>query len=261
MEQARPPARRGPGAVPRQAGPHGPDHRAVPAPPRLARLRHPDRRRHPLPLSRLGVRPSAANASSQPNEPEKSSFKHKIKTPAYSVEEMGGMFWAYHGPGREQAAAAAHRRLRHRRHHPHARPHAHSGELAPDHGELARPDPHRMAARPHLRVHQGAEGPEPQGRDQRAAREDRVPRVRARHHQAPPARRPLRGLRRLEDRPPGGVPEHPVGRQRRRDVALLRLPDPRAGRRHPHPAPLVHGLCAAEGREGRAGAARQGPRL
>jgi 5,5'-dehydrodivanillate O-demethylase len=35
---------------------------------------------------------------SQPNEPEKSSFKDKVTTPAYSVEEMGGMFWAYMGP-------------------------------------------------------------------------------------------------------------------------------------------------------------------
>jgi 5,5'-dehydrodivanillate O-demethylase len=35
---------------------------------------------------------------SQPNEPEKSSFKHKITTAAYAVEEMGGMFWAYMGP-------------------------------------------------------------------------------------------------------------------------------------------------------------------
>ncbi len=35
---------------------------------------------------------------SQPNEPEKSSFRHKIKTPAYPVEEMGGMVWAYLGP-------------------------------------------------------------------------------------------------------------------------------------------------------------------
>jgi 5,5'-dehydrodivanillate O-demethylase len=34
----------------------------------------------------------------QPNEPEKSSFKNKIKTPAYAIEEMGGMFWAYMGP-------------------------------------------------------------------------------------------------------------------------------------------------------------------
>jgi 5,5'-dehydrodivanillate O-demethylase oxygenase subunit len=35
---------------------------------------------------------------SQPNEPEKSSFKNKITTPAYAVEEMGGVFWAYLGP-------------------------------------------------------------------------------------------------------------------------------------------------------------------
>jgi 5,5'-dehydrodivanillate O-demethylase len=34
----------------------------------------------------------------QPNEPEKSAFRHKIRTPAYAVEEMGGMFWAYLGP-------------------------------------------------------------------------------------------------------------------------------------------------------------------
>jgi 5,5'-dehydrodivanillate O-demethylase len=34
----------------------------------------------------------------QPNEPEKSAFKTKVKTPAYAVEEMGGLFWAYMGP-------------------------------------------------------------------------------------------------------------------------------------------------------------------
>ena len=34
----------------------------------------------------------------QPNEPAKSSFKSKVKTPAYAVEEMGGVFWAYMGP-------------------------------------------------------------------------------------------------------------------------------------------------------------------
>ncbi|MEA3024786.1 MAG: 5,5-dehydrodivanillate O-demethylase oxygenase subunit, partial [Alphaproteobacteria bacterium] len=39
---------------------------------------------------------------SQPNEPEKSSFKSKIKTPAYPVEEMGGMFWAYMGSAEEK---------------------------------------------------------------------------------------------------------------------------------------------------------------
>ena len=35
---------------------------------------------------------------SQPNEPEKSQFRHKVRTRAYPVEEMGGMFWAYLGP-------------------------------------------------------------------------------------------------------------------------------------------------------------------
>ena len=40
----------------------------------------------------------AGQCLEQPNEPEKSSFKNKVTTPAYSVEEMGGMFWAYMGP-------------------------------------------------------------------------------------------------------------------------------------------------------------------
>jgi len=40
----------------------------------------------------------AGQCLEQPNEPEKSSFKNKITTPAYSVEEMGGMFWGYMGP-------------------------------------------------------------------------------------------------------------------------------------------------------------------
>jgi len=40
----------------------------------------------------------AGQCLEQPNEPEKSSFKSKITTLAYSVEEMGGMFWAYTGP-------------------------------------------------------------------------------------------------------------------------------------------------------------------
>lgn len=35
---------------------------------------------------------------SQPNEPEQSSFRHKVKTAAYPVEEMGGMLWTYMGP-------------------------------------------------------------------------------------------------------------------------------------------------------------------
>ena len=65
-------------------------------------LRHPDQGRHPLPLPRLGVRPRRRSASSQPNEPEKSAFRHKVTTPAYSVEEMGGVFWAYLGPAEKK---------------------------------------------------------------------------------------------------------------------------------------------------------------
>ena len=34
----------------------------------------------------------------QPNEPEKSQFRHKVKTPAYAVEDMGGVIWGYLGP-------------------------------------------------------------------------------------------------------------------------------------------------------------------
>jgi 5,5'-dehydrodivanillate O-demethylase oxygenase subunit len=34
----------------------------------------------------------------QPNEPEGSTFKDKCATTAYSVEEMGGLLWAYLGP-------------------------------------------------------------------------------------------------------------------------------------------------------------------
>jgi 5,5'-dehydrodivanillate O-demethylase len=34
----------------------------------------------------------------QPNEPEGSTFKEKIKTPGYPVQELGGLLWAYLGP-------------------------------------------------------------------------------------------------------------------------------------------------------------------
>ncbi len=34
----------------------------------------------------------------QPNEPEESRFKDKIRTPAYAVEQLGGMLFAYLGP-------------------------------------------------------------------------------------------------------------------------------------------------------------------
>ena len=110
----------------------------------------------------------------QPNEPEKSSFRHKIDDAGLFGRGDGRDVLGLYGPGRDEAAAAAHRRLRRRRHHPHARQDAHSGELAADHGELARPDPHRMAARAHLRVHQGAAGQEPpRSRSARGTRRSR----------------------------------------------------------------------------------------
>ena len=197
----------------------------------------------------------------QPNEPEKSSFRHKITTPAYSVEEMGGMFWAYMGPAESKPllpridgfVTDGTIRMLGSTLIPVNWLQIMENSLDPIHTEWLHGHTYEFVKEQQGKSHQG--------RDQHAAREDRVPRVRARHHQAPPARRPLRGLRRLADRPPGGVPEHPFGRQRRRGLALLRVPDPRAGRRHPHAASLVHGLCAAEGRDGRAGTARQGARL
>ena len=81
----------------RQAGPHRPDHRAVPAPPRVARLRHPDRRRHPLPLSRLGVRPrrpmprAAERAGEEP-------VPQQGEDAGLRGRGNGRLFWAYLGP-------------------------------------------------------------------------------------------------------------------------------------------------------------------
>lgn len=34
----------------------------------------------------------------QPNEPEDSTFREKVTTPAYPVESLGGLLWAYLGP-------------------------------------------------------------------------------------------------------------------------------------------------------------------
>jgi 5,5'-dehydrodivanillate O-demethylase len=34
----------------------------------------------------------------QPAEPEDSTFKHRVRIPAYPVQEMGGLIWAYLGP-------------------------------------------------------------------------------------------------------------------------------------------------------------------
>ncbi|WP_102348666.1 aromatic ring-hydroxylating dioxygenase subunit alpha [Bacillus sp. Marseille-P3661] len=41
---------------------------------------------------------SKGNCTDQPNEPETSTFKDRIKIKAYEVQEMGGLFFAYLGP-------------------------------------------------------------------------------------------------------------------------------------------------------------------
>ena len=126
------------------------------------------------------------------------------------------MILAYLGP-RDQAAAAALRRLRRRRHDPHAGPRDPAGATGCRSWRTrsTRSTPNGCTATPTSSSRSSRA--RHQGRDQRPPREDRVPRVRARHHQASAAGRPIGGLRRLEDRPPDRVPEHAVGRQRRRD--------------------------------------------
>jgi 5,5'-dehydrodivanillate O-demethylase len=40
----------------------------------------------------------AGSCMEQPAEPADSTFKHRVQTPAYPVQEMGGLIWAYLGP-------------------------------------------------------------------------------------------------------------------------------------------------------------------
>ena len=152
-----------------------PDHRAVPAPPRFARVRHPDQGRHPLPLSRLGVRPArrmprAAERAGEepvPSQGEDAGLcgrgtGRRVSGPTSAPPETKPLLPRLDGFVAEGTIRMLGRAIM-------------PVQLAPDHGELARPGPHRMAARPHLGVHQGAEGPGAEGGDQRAPREDRVP--------------------------------------------------------------------------------------
>ena len=184
----------------------------------------------------------------------------RSKTPAYAVEEMGGMFWAYHGPGREQAAAAAHRRLRHRRHDPHARQRAHSGATGSRSWRTrsTRSTPNGCTATP-TSSSRSRRARATRSRSARATRRSRS----ANSSTASPSTGCSTGQsEECDDWKVGHPVVFPnilsVGNGDESQLALLRVPDPRAGRRHPHPAPLVHGLRAAEGLEGRAAPARQG---
>lgn len=40
----------------------------------------------------------AGHCLEQPPEPEESTFRHRIRIPAYPVQELGGLIWAYLGP-------------------------------------------------------------------------------------------------------------------------------------------------------------------
>ena len=172
------------------------------------------------------------------------------------------MFWAYLGPGRKQAAAAAHRRLRRRRHDPHARPRVvpvnwlqiMENSLDPIHTEW-------------LHGHTYEFIKEQQGQAHKVAISARHEKIAFREFEHGITKhRLLAGHSEDSDDWKVG---HPVvfpnilsvGNGDESRLALLRVPDPRAGGRHPHHAPLVHGLRAAEGREGRRSTARQGPRL
>ena len=126
----------------------------------------------------------------QPNEPEGSTFKDKVATTAYPVQELGGLVWAYLGP-LPAPLLPAHRRLRRRAGGAHGLGHAHRLQLAADHGELGRSGAHRMAARQVLRVR--ARERQRQGRVLGPPRQDRVRRGRVRDRQTPADGRTIRG--------------------------------------------------------------------
>ena len=145
----------------------------------------------------------------QPAESDNTTFRDKIRAKAGSAQTLGR-----HGLGlrraRPGARAAPVRRLRRGRHPRHRRGDA-ALQLVADHGELRRPAPRRVAARRLLRVPR----PDPGLRGAQVVPEEahqgRVRRVRVRHHQAPRARGPHRGQRRLGHRSPDDVPATACG--------------------------------------------------
>ena len=186
----------------------------LPAPAGLAGLRRGGGRRPALPVPRLAVRhrrhlPRPARRAGQDQLPRPGAGQ----SPGRS-QELGGLIWAYVGPA-PGAGAAAVRRLRDGRgaRHRLGRP---ALQLRPDHGERRRPAPRRVAARPvtssSWRRHQGFDAPASFGKKHVKVGFDAV---RVGHHQAPGGRGRHRGGRRLEGRPPAGVPLQHAGRRRR----------------------------------------------
>ena len=194
----------------------------------------------------------------QPNERDSAQFSDNAKTAAYPVEELNGMLFAYLGPEPRPLlprwdgfVAEGSIRMLGRALIPINWLQAMENSLDPIHTEWLHGHTYEF-----VKEQEGA-------KVAISARHEKiaVQRIRVRHYQASPARRPFGRFRRLAHRSSGGVPEYALGRQRRREFALLRVPDSRAGRRHPHHAFVVHGLYAAEGRGRAAAPARQGSRL
>ena len=144
----------------------------VPASRRVAVSRHPDAGRHPVSLSRLGIRPHRPMP-----EPAQRARAHLLQGQDQD-RGLSGRRAQRHAvrlsrPG-AAAAAAALGRLHCRRLDPDAGTCADSDQLAAGDGELARPDPHRVAARTSLRVRQGAAGRQPpRSRSARSTRRSR----------------------------------------------------------------------------------------
>ena len=183
----------------------------------------------------------------QPAEPDGSTFKYRVQIPAYPVQAMGGLVWAYLGP--EPAP------------------------LLPRYDLFVRDDLDReigMTRLPcnWLQIMENSMDPvhleylhgmltnytlkntgQAAGRESPPPRKDPLRRLRVRDQQDAPARRRLRGQRRLAGRPSDPVPEHP-GRRR---PSRPRVPDPRADRRYPHLCGLVLDAAA------HAGCPRQSP--
>src|SRR6266540_2630975 len=227
------PARRGLGGLPHRRRRLRDRGGALPAPAGVAGLRRRRARRHPLRLPRLAVR-----AGRHLPGPARRDGEDRVQGPRQG-QRRPGPGAGRHGLGLPRpaagAAAATLRRLRDggpARY----RPCDAAVQLAPDHGERRRPAPRRVAARPLLRVPRQPARLRGAGVLPAQARQDRLRRVRARHHQAAPARRAHRGGRRLGGRPPDGLPVlHAGGRRRDRPDA-----DPRPGRRHHHLVRALH---------------------
>ena len=101
----RPPARRGPGGVPRQRGPHRPDRGVLPASPRLAVFRTQRGMRPALHLSRLEVR---RRRRLHRHDERAGGIRLQAQGPHHRLSDLrtGRHRVGVYGPGREDAAAA-----------------------------------------------------------------------------------------------------------------------------------------------------------